>query len=187
MQDDQLNILSSDINDDMGIVVELERRFRVSYGFHQRYVRFEHVFQDVFCISGSSHPENFHPRILCFHLLAQVLEHLDRVLNRVAIRELIGLAKDVAALVQQDSLRGGGTTVDSNKSRHSSAALEVGRHEFLATVGLLERFQLGLIFDETTRTRLGLLFLPTVLDVMNQLIVAAIAAHAVIFSFAEFD
>src|SRR5207244_10215195 len=105
----------------------------------------------------------------------------------VAIRELTGPSQEVASLVQQDSLRGGGNTVDSHKPRHSSAGLEVGRHEFLATVGLLERFQLGLIFDETSRTRRALLFLPTVLDVMNQLIVAAIAAHAVIFSFAEFD
>src|SRR5207249_7747143 len=122
------------------------------------------VFQNVLCVTRRSYPQHFQPRILGFHLLAQVLKHFDGVLDWIAVRELIGLAQNVAFFVQQNSFRGCGTSIDSYKAGDRRATLEIGRHEFLPPVRLLESLQFGLIFDQTTRTRLGLLFLPTVLD-----------------------
>ena len=105
MEHDQLNILPANIHDYMRIVVELERRFGMRDGFHQRHVCFEDVFQNVLCVTRRSYPQHFQPRILGFHLLAQVLKHFDGVLDWIAVRELIGLAQNVAFFVQQNSIQ----------------------------------------------------------------------------------
>ncbi len=68
-------------------------------GFHQCHVRLQNIFQNVLRITGRCHSKNFQLRVLSFHLPAQVLEHLERVLNRIPVRELIRLAKYLALIV----------------------------------------------------------------------------------------
>ena len=92
MEDDDFDVLTADIDDDVGIFVELQRRFGVRNSFHQCHVSVQNIFQDVLCVTRGGDSQDFQLGLLRFHLAAQVLEHLDRVLNGVAIRELVGLA-----------------------------------------------------------------------------------------------
>ena len=66
--------------------------------------------------------------------------------------------------------------------------LENGGREFLAAIGVFENVQIfGAIFDQALAAGLGLFFLAPEVDVVNQLVVAAIAAHAIVFGASEFD
>ena len=107
VQNDQLDVLATDINDHVGIVVKLERRLGVRDGFDQGNVSFEDILQDVLGVAGSPDSQNLKVRVLCFHLLAQVFEHVDSVLDGIAVRKLIGLAENVSVFIQQDGLGGG--------------------------------------------------------------------------------
>ena len=95
LQYDQLNVLAADIHDDMGILVELHGRLGVGHGFHQRNIGLEHVFQNIFGVSGGADPEHFQRRSLRLHLLAERDEHVDGVLDGIAARQLVGLAEHV--------------------------------------------------------------------------------------------
>jgi hypothetical protein len=86
VQDDDLDVLAAHVDDHVRIIVELERRFGVRDGFDQSDVRVEDILQNVLGISGCRDSKNFQLRVLRLHLAAQTLEHLDRVLNRIAIR-----------------------------------------------------------------------------------------------------
>ena len=101
LQDDELDVLPADVDDHVRIVVELQRRLGVRDGLDQRHVGVQHVFEDVLGVSGRADAQHFQLRALSFHLVAQVLEHLDRVLDRIAVRELVGLAENVAVFVEQ--------------------------------------------------------------------------------------
>ena len=107
VQNDQLDVLATDINDHVGIVVKFERRLGVRDGFDQGNVSFEDILQDVLGVAGSPDSQNLKVRVLCFHLLAQVFEHVDSVLDGIAVRKLIGLAENVSVFIQQDGLGGG--------------------------------------------------------------------------------
>ena len=102
MEDDDLDILPTHIDDDMWIFIELERGFCMRDGLDEGDIGVEDVFQNVLRVTCRRDAQNFQLGILRFHLAAQVLEHLDRVLNRVAIRKLVRLAQDVAVFIQQD-------------------------------------------------------------------------------------
>ena len=104
LQNDQLDVLPANVDDDVRIFIKLQRRFGVRDGLHQRDIGVQHIFQDVLRVAGGAYAQHFELCTLRFHLLAQVLEHLNRVLDRVAVRELIGLAEDVAVLVEQHGL-----------------------------------------------------------------------------------
>ena len=106
MQDDDLDVLAADVDDHVGIFVEFQRRFGVRDGLDQGHVSLENIFQNVFGIAGGGDPENFEFRVLVFHLGPQALEHFDRVLDRIAVRELVGLAENRAVFVEQYRLGG---------------------------------------------------------------------------------
>ena len=97
-QDDELDVLPADVDDDVRILVELHRRLGVRDGLDQRDVGLEHVFQHVLGIAGGADAENFQLRALRLDLLADGSEHVDGVLNRIAVGKLVGLAQHVAAL-----------------------------------------------------------------------------------------
>ncbi len=137
MQNDDLDVLPTHVHDDVRILVELQRRFRMSDSLDQSHVRIEHILQNVFCISGCRNPENFHLRVLRFNLIAQVLEHFDGVLNRIAIRELIRLAKNIAVFIQQDCFGRRRTAINANETANRSSALKDCRSEFLGPYATL--------------------------------------------------
>ena len=62
MEDDELDVLTTDVNDDVRIFVELESRFGMRDCFDQRYVCVEDVFENVFRVAGRADAENGSPR-----------------------------------------------------------------------------------------------------------------------------
>ena len=168
VQDDDLDVLPADVDDHVRIFVELQRRLGVRDGFHQRDVGVENVFQNVFRVAGGRDAQNFQLGVLRLDLPAQVLEHLDRVLNRIAVRELIGLAEDVAAFVEQHGFGRGRTAIDSDKAGDGRVLLKHRGHEFLAAIGFFEGVEFGAIFDQALAAGLGLFFLAAEVDVVNQ-------------------
>ena len=125
VQNDDLDILPAHVDDHVRIFVKLQRRFRVRDGFDKRHIGVENIFQNVLRISGRCHAQNFQFRILCFDLPAQVLEHLDRVLNRIAVRKLIRLAENVAVFVEQNGFGRGRSAVDSDESADGTVLSEI--------------------------------------------------------------
>ena len=106
MQHDELDVLATHVHDDVWIFVEFQCGLGVRDGLDQSHISLEHIFQNVLGVSCGSYSQHFHARILGFHLLAQVLEHVYRVLNGITVRKLIRLAQNLAILIEQDSFRG---------------------------------------------------------------------------------
>ena len=98
LEDDELDVLSADIDDDVRIITEAQRRLGVRHGFNQGDVGRQHALQNVLGVAGRAHAEDFQMRALRFNLLAQILEEVDRVLDRVALGELVGFREHLAVL-----------------------------------------------------------------------------------------
>ena len=137
VQDDDLDVLPAHVDDDVRIFVELERRFRVRDRFDQRNICVENVFENVLRITGRRNAQHFKLGVLRFHLAAQVLEHLNRVLNRIAVRELIRLAENIAVLAQQNGFGRSRTAVEADETTNRRALLKHSRSELLAPIRLL--------------------------------------------------
>ena len=122
-QDDELDVLPAHVDDDVRILVELHRRLGVRHGLDQRYVGLEHIVQDVFGVTGGAHAENIEVRALGLDLLANRREHVDGVLDRIAIRKLIGLAQDIARLREQHGFGGSRSAIDADEAVNGLAWL----------------------------------------------------------------
>ena len=85
MQNDDLNILPAHVDDDVRIFIELEGRLGVRHGLDQRDVGVQHVFQNVLGVAGGGYSQDLELGILRLDLSAQIFEHLNRVLDRVAV------------------------------------------------------------------------------------------------------
>ena len=85
LENDQLDVLPADIDDDMRIVVVLECRLRMRHGFHQCDVGFQDISQDVLGVTRRTDTKDVQAGALGPHLTFQVIEHVNGVLNRVAI------------------------------------------------------------------------------------------------------
>ena len=105
----------------------------------------------------------------------------------IAVRELVRLAENIAVFIEQHGFGGSRAAVDSNEAADGRVLLEGCRSEFLAAVGSFEGVQFRDIFDQAPRARFGLFFLAAVFDVVDQLIVATVAANAIFFALAEFN
>src|SRR5581483_329774 len=187
VQDNKFNVLPSDVHNDVGIVVELQRRLCVRDGLDQGDVGLENIFQNILCVTGCANPQDLELGSLGLDLPAQVFEHLDRVLDRVAVRELVSLAKDVAVFVQQHGLSRSGTTIDANEATHGRVSLKACWRKLLSLVLLPEEIEFFGIADQALAARLGLFFLASIFDVMHELVVAAIATYTIVFALAEFN
>ena len=138
VKNDDLDILPTHVDDHVRIFIELERRLRVSHGLDQSHVGVQDVFQNIFGVAGGGDSQDLELGILRFDLSAQILEHLDRVLDRVAVRELVGLAQDVTAIIQQYGLGGSRPSVDADEAADGLAFLERCWRKLLPTVGFFE-------------------------------------------------
>ena len=121
VQDDDLDVLPANVNDDVRIFIELQRRLRVGHGFNQRHIRLENVFENVFRVAGRRNTQHFEFCVLAFDLPAPTLEHIDRVLDRIAVRELVRLAEDRAVFIEENRFCGSRSTVDSDEAAHRGA------------------------------------------------------------------
>ncbi len=64
----------------------------------------QNILQNVFSIAGSSNTQYLERRTLGFDLASKFLEHFDRVLNRIAVRKLVGFAENLTFLVEHNRL-----------------------------------------------------------------------------------
>ena len=76
-------------------------------GFDQGHVGVEDVLENVFGVAGGADAEDFEGCSLALDLFAQLLEHLDGVLDRIAVGELVGLAEDLAVGSEHGCFGGG--------------------------------------------------------------------------------
>ena len=65
--------------------------------------------------------------------------------------------------------------------------LKYRRSEFLAAIRFLEALELVEFLDQSLAARLGFLFLPSEVDVVNQVVVSAIATDAIVLAAPELD
>src|SRR5271169_3737252 len=113
----------------------------MSHRLYERNIGVEHVFQNIFRVTGRRYSEDFELRILRLHLPAQILEHFDGVLNRITVRELVGLAQNLAVIVEQNGLGGCGAAVDANKSADRLILSKRRGDEGFAPIRSLERIE----------------------------------------------
>ena len=85
VQNDDLDVLAAHVHNHVRVFVKLQRRFGVRNRLDQRDIGLENIFQDVLGIAGCCDAQNLQFGVLRFHLAAQVLEHLNRVLDRVPV------------------------------------------------------------------------------------------------------
>ena len=132
VQDDDLDVLPTHVDDDVRIFVKLERRLGVRHGLDQRHIGVQDVFQDILCVARGGDSQDFQLRLLRFDLTTQILKHFNRVLDRITIGELVRLAEDVAVLVQQHGLGGGRASVDADEPADYLIDAERGGYKSLA-------------------------------------------------------
>src|SRR5262249_55380264 len=58
-EDDEFDVLAAYIDDDMRVVVELQRRLGVSDSFNQSDIGVQYIFENVFRVTSSSDAEDF--------------------------------------------------------------------------------------------------------------------------------
>ena len=167
VQDDDLDVLPAHVHDHVRIVVKLERRLGVGHGLDQRYVCMQNIFQDVLGIAGRGYAQHFEFGALRFHLSAQVFKHFDGVLNRIAVRKLVGLAQDGAVFIEQHRLGRRGTSVNADEASDCAAFLKSCRREFLTAIGFLEDRKVLRLLHQSLAARFRLLLLPAKFDVLN--------------------
>ena len=63
-QDNELDVLAADVDDDVRIVVKLERGFGVGDRFDQADIGFQNILENVFGVAGGCDAENFEFRAL---------------------------------------------------------------------------------------------------------------------------
>src|ERR1700730_17337078 len=187
LENDELDVLAPHIDDDVGIFVELQGGFGVRHGLDERDVRFQNIFQNIFRVARGGDTENFHFCVLLLKLAAKVFEHLDGVLNRIAVRELVGFAEDVAIFVKKNGFRRRGPAIDADETADGLAALEGRRNKFFAAIFLVEGGKFIRALHQTRAAGFGLLFLASEFDVMDELVESLVTTDTIFFALPKFD
>ncbi len=187
LQNDEFDILSTHVADDVRFRVEVKGRLRVRHRLDDSHIGAQHVTQNILGITGRAYAQQLERSALRFDLLAQVGEHFLGVFERVALGELVALHHDFAVFAQQDGLGRGRPPVDAHEGPHLFARLESARDEFLGLVALFERVQLVVCPVETCRTFFLFLFEATNVDVPVELVPAFIDAHVRVLIHAKAD
>ena len=112
---DDLDVLAADVDDDVRVLVDVQRGVGVRHRLDQRGVAGEHVLQDVLGVAGGDQPRHLDPRPLRLDLAPDRPEHLDGVLDRVAARQLVRLGEHAPVLVEQHGLGGGRARVEADE------------------------------------------------------------------------
>src|SRR5579864_7614936 len=117
------------------------------------------VFQNVFGITGRGDAQHLEFGVLRLDLSAQILKHLDRVLDGIAVRKLVSLAEDVAALIEQHGLGGSRASVDADEAANGLALLECCWRKFLPAISVLESVEFSVFRYQTFRAGFRFLLL----------------------------
>src|SRR5215471_7395334 len=184
LENDDFDVLAADVADDIDVLVEVQTGLGVGHGLDERGIGADDVFQNVLGVTGGADAEDFQLRALIENLAIELLEHLDGVLDGVALGELIRLGKDgaLAILRKQHGLGRSGAAVDADEAFHHFAGLEGGRGELPGSVLFLERREIGLVLGQTdAAAALLLLFFTADIDVPIELFVADVEAYVIVF------
>src|SRR5205823_1051092 len=114
-------------------------------------------------------------------------KHLNRVLNGIAVRELVRLAEDVAGLIQQNGLGRRRAAVNAYETSDRGPTLKNGGCEWLLAIRGLEGVEISRSLHQALTPRLRLLLLAAEIDVVNELFIPAITTNAVVFGTSKFD
>ena len=188
LQDDDLDVLAADVADHVDAFVEVQAGFGVRHGLDQRGIGAHHVLQNVLGITGGAHAEDLQLRTGIANLAVQLLQHFDRVFDRVALGELIRLGQDAPLVIlgHQHGLGGGGAAVNADEAFDHFALVKLLGNELLGAVLFLEGNQVGLILRKPhAAAALCLLFLAAHVDVPLEFGEADVLADVVVFALAE--
>ena len=103
--------------------------FRMGDRLDQRDIGADDIPQRILGVSGRCRAQHLDPGALSFDLAAQLLENLDRVLDRIALGKLIGPGQDLAFQGKEHGLGGCGAAVDSDEASRRISRIEFGRRE----------------------------------------------------------
>ena len=185
LQDDDLDILSAHVTDDVGFGVEMERGLRMGHRLDNGHISGQHVLQEVLGITRRSDSKELELGPLTFHLLGQVFKHVLGVFDRVAFGKLVTLDEELLVFVEEHSLGGCGTAIDAHKGFHDLTGGEGGGDEFFHREAFLEIHQILLVLAETAPALLLLLFQAPNINIPIQLVAALVSADGILFVFAE--
>src|SRR5215472_4301480 len=181
LEHNELDVLPANVHDHMRVFVELHRRLSMRYSFDQCDISLQHVFQHVFGVAGRSHSEHFE----CCTLRLNRHEHVDCVLDGVAVRELIRFAQHLTSFREQHRLRRGRAAVDADESLYRLASSERLPLELRYGVLLFELRELFVGGTESCATRLRLFRLAADSDVVLETLRAEIDSRVGVFVLAE--
>src|ERR1019366_1358213 len=190
LEDDDFDILAAHVADDVHAFIEVEARLGVGHGFHQRRIGAHDVLQNVLGIAGSADAENLQFRAGIADLAVELLQHLDRVFDGVALGELIGLGKDAPLVIlgHEHGLGGGGAANDADETFNHFALVEGFGNEFPGAVLFLECGEVCLVLGKShAAAAFGLFLLAAHVDVPLELAEADVLADGIVLALAELD
>src|SRR5262249_44264301 len=85
LENDELDVLTTDIDDHVDIVVELKSRFGVSHGLYKSDIGGEHILEDILGIAGRADTHDLESRTLILDLCHKLGKDVLRVLNGVSL------------------------------------------------------------------------------------------------------
>ncbi len=155
--------------------------------FDQRHIGVQHVFENVFGVPRGSHAEHFEGCAFALDLLAELFEHLNGVLDWIAIGELIALAENLSSFAEHDCLSGSRAAIDADEARNHLARIELGRRELLPSIRRLEGGKFCVFCNQPLAAGDCLFFRAAVVDVIDELVGPEITADLRLFILAELD
>src|SRR5438093_982787 len=154
---------------------------------HERGIRSEDVLENVLCVACRADAEDLERCPGRLDLRPQLVEDVDRVLDRIALRELVGLAEHVAVGREQNALGRRGPAVEADERLDRLAAPERRRGEFLGTVLTPERLEVFIRRAQTGAAGGRFLLEPAHVDVVFERGRAEISPHGRVLVLAELD
>ena len=119
-----LDVLAADVADDVHVAAVLDGRHHVRDGLHDVHVGAQRLLQHVGGISRGAEAQHLEHRALVVDERSDPGEQLLGVRDRVALRELILLGEQLAALVDEHGLGRRGTAVHADDASDDLAGRE---------------------------------------------------------------
>src|SRR5262249_48881300 len=142
LHEQDLDVLPADVADDIDVAEEAHGAHHVRDRLDDVDVGTHALLEHVSGVARRSESDALENGALILDVGAKLQEQLLRVLDGVALRELVGLAYDGALLVDEHRFRGGGTAVEADDGADRLSALELHRGELGDGVDLLELLDL---------------------------------------------
>jgi hypothetical protein len=187
LQEDQFDVLSADVDDDVGIAIFPLRRFGVRHGFGDRDIRPEHVVQDVLRVAGGAGASDLDARAVALDRCAQLRNDVDGILYRVAERQAVRLREHRAVFAEQDAFGRRRARVEPQEHAHPLTRGEARLRKRRRRVPLDERVALALGRDEARQSRLVAVLFARAADQRRQRFRSLVLSDVLAFEPAELN